>query len=427
MRPSSHSPAVLALLVFCSTLVAPARAQEDAVRAAMVAYIQSSPKDDAAAARKISDLCRGDLALIDRIIRSWKPLTVGHPGKPTAVKFKSRGQEWSYTVRVPNSYDGRKRFPVLVLPDHAAVDSAAGINFWLGDPASEKCVLFRPEISKYKEDTTRFPDQQFFAVDAAMAEVMHDAMVHLRLNFAVDPAAFIMTGLSQAGYYTWYYAASFPDDFAAIIPESSGGMGLRAAVLPLARNLSGLDVRILHAKGDQICPFADAQAMFDALQPLTTRKLELIAYEDADYGSDLFPDRHPGPHGLRLKNVLAWVEGHRREIPRTFTRVIRYRQQGHEGAWDIKPPADPMKAFTVTCTEMNGKVSCTAAGCTFLPPIADVVAGKVWEINGQHIGPKIDPAGAIIVFKKTGDPARVPGSQISVTPTRNPGTHPPGK
>jgi len=40
---------------------------------------------------------------------------------------------------------------------------------------------------------------------------MRDALVHLRLHYAADSGRISMTGLSQAGCYTWYYAVSFPD------------------------------------------------------------------------------------------------------------------------------------------------------------------------------------------------------------------------
>ena len=58
--------------------------------------------------------------------------------------------------------------------------------------------------------------------------------------------------------------------------------------------------------------------------------------------------RHPGPYDKRLSNVLPWGVTLKREIPRSFTRVIRYATQGFEGHFRITPPEKVDKAFTVT-------------------------------------------------------------------------------
>ncbi len=383
------------------------------VRAAITSYLKAPTGKDADALKKALGLLHGDVALAAEALRAHETLTVAKPGTYHGIKFTSLGQTWEYSIHLPASYDGKKRFPVLVLPDHGLVSPQDGIGFWENKKGAENLILFRPVILKYQEDEKRFPNQQFFIRDEAIAQVMHDALTHLRLNYAVDCDRFVMTGLSQAGYYTYYYAVSFPDDFAGIVPESAGGLSLHAGVLALARNLKDMNVRILHVEGDQIVPYADAQTMERALKDVGG-KVELITYHDSDYIGEPFPQRHPGPHHLRLKNVLEWIPNQQRTIPQTFTRVIRYPQQGNEGRWILTPPAKLTDTYTVTCSEKDGVLSIDKGSGIYLVSPEDVMAHKTFEVNGKEVGALPDLKLLLTRFKASGDPGRLAAAQISV-------------
>ena len=384
------------------------------VRAAVRDYLEAPPKKEAAALSKALALLKDDVALAAQALRTQAPLTKAKPGVAHGIAFGSGGQAWEYSVLLPKDYDGKRRFPVLVLPDHGSVSAEDGIGFWDGKDGVDEYVVFRPVIEKFQEDKRRFPDQAFFTRDQAMARVMEDALAHLRLHYAVDPDRLSMTGLSQAGYYTWYYAVTFPDAFAGVVPESAGGMAVRAAVLPLAQNLASVAVRILHAEGDQVCPYADAKAMRDAIAS-ASGKVELVTYTDADYGGAPFPKRHPGPHDKRLANVLPWGVTVRREIPRSFTRVIRYATQGLEGRFRVPPPEKPEKAFTVTCAEKDGALSADHAGVSYFVSPEDVVARRVFKVSGHDVTPKADLRLLLSSFKSHGDTGRLAAAEIRVT------------
>lgn len=211
------------------------------VAAAVEAYVRAPEGKDKSELDGACALLKNDVKAAAAAVRGLKPLTDGKPGTKHGLKFASGGSEWEYSIHLPDGYDGKRRFPVLVLPDHAAVDAESGIGFWRGKAGAEGLILFRPVIVKLKEDQKVFPNQQFLVVDQGLAAVMRDALTHLRLNYAVDDDRLTMTGLSQSGYYTWYYASSFPDDFAGIVPESSGGPAVRAAIRPLAATFSEKD------------------------------------------------------------------------------------------------------------------------------------------------------------------------------------------
>jgi len=381
------------------------------VASAVEAWLRAPAKKEQAALAKALTLLKGDVGLAAQALRTHAPLTTGKPGVQHGIAFASGGKAWEYSILLPKGYDGKKRFPVLVLPDHGLVDAAAGIGFWEGKDGVDAYVVFRPVIAKWQEDKDRLP-QGFFPRDQAMARVMADAMAHLRLNYAVDADRFVATGLSQAGFYTWYYGVSFPDAFAGLVPESAGGPAVQAAVLPLARNVAGLSVRILHAEGDQICPYADAVALRDALQAAKGR-VELVTYHDADYPGVPFPKRHPGPHNLRLSNVLPWGVTVTREIPASFTRVLRYAAtQGHEGRFRLPVPDDPTKPVTVTCEEKDGALSCDRPGAVYLVCPEDVVAGRVFTVGGKAVTPKGDVKLLLTSYKADGDRGRLVAAEI---------------
>ena len=383
-----------------------------AARKAVEDYLRAEGKAERAALEKALATLKDDVAVAAEALASHAPLAAAKPGTRHGLTLQSGGRSWGFPIRLPEGYDGKKRFPVLVLPDHGAVDPQAGIRFWEGKDGSEEYVLFRPVILKYQEDADRFSKAQFLVKDAPIARVMADALAHLRLHYAVDPDRFAMTGLSQAGFYTWYYAVSFPDQFAAIVPESAGGVAQRALVANVARNLVGISVRILHAEQDQVCPYADAVRMRDLLTQ-AGGKVELITYTDRDYPGGPFPNHHPGPHHLRLKNVLPWAREQKRVLPASFTRILRYPQQGLEGRFRVSPPSDATRPLTVAFSEGDGGVlSCDAPGAVYLVSPQDVVAKRVFRVGGKEVRPKADLRLLLTSFKALGDPSRMAAAEI---------------
>jgi len=393
----------------------PTRSVPAHLHQAITAYLMASDKEGPARLQKALGALKGDLRLAADALRTLPPLTQARPSTQHGLEFSSSGKAWEHSIHLPSGYDGKKRHAALVLPDHVSVDPEAAIGFWKDKPGADNYVLFRPVILKHKEDPTRFPDAQFFAVDQAIAAVMRDALVHLRRHYAVDPDRIALTGLSQAGYYAWYYAASFPDQFSAVIPESAGGMAVRAAVLPLASNLAAVAVRILHARGDGICPYADAVGMRDAIQKAGGR-VELITYEDSDYGGEPFPKRHPGPHHLRLQNVLPWAAEQRHAAPHRFTRVVRYRQQGFEGRFNVPPPAKAGEPITVKLSDENGVLSADRPKVGYLVAPDDVLSGREFKVGGKAVKPKADLKLLLESFKENHDAGRLAAAEVRVTP-----------
>lgn len=381
------------------------------VAAALKDYLSADTTKEKAALERVVKSVKGKLEIAAAAIRAATPLTEAKPGVYHNKIFKSNQTDWNYSIRLPNNYDGKKLYPVLVLPDHGSVDENSGVRIWEQSEHIDKFIIFRPVIVKFAEDKDKFPDQSFFGKGQAIAKVFNDALTHLRLHYAADPERLFMTGLSQAGYYSWYYSVSFPDQFACVIPESSGGAALLGGVLPLARNVANLNIRILHCDKDEICPYADAKKMESAIRE-AGGTAEFITYTESDYGGDPFPKFHPGPHSLRLKNVLPFGYSRSRNIPKTFSRVLKYSQQGFEGRFRIAPPSDPAKPITVNFKDDNGSISCDAKGAVYCISPDDILAKRGIKIGDAPVALKGDIALLFKTFKTTGDKGRLVAAEV---------------
>lgn len=107
------------------------------VAAAVEAYVRAPEGKDKSELDGACALLKNDVKMAAAAVRGLKPLTDGKPGTKHGLKFASGGSEWEYSIHLPDAYDGKRRFPVLVLPDHAAVDAESGIGFWRGKAGAE--------------------------------------------------------------------------------------------------------------------------------------------------------------------------------------------------------------------------------------------------------------------------------------------------
>ncbi len=380
------------------------------VSKAIASYLLAPPAREKALLRKALKALDGDLAAATAALRTMPALFRKRAGTYHGQPFESGGRQWEYSIHLPKKYNGRHRFPVLVLPDHSAVGPEAGINFWKGKRGAEDYILFRPVIVKYQTDRSRFPAQPLLR-DQAIAAVMRDALRHLRLHYAVDHDRFTMTGLSQAGYYTYYYAVSFPEEFAAIIPESAGGGAVDQGIRPLAASLAALQTRILHTEGDQITPYRSAEGMRDAIEA-AGGKVELITYTAKDYPGQPPEKFHPGPHNLRLRNVLPWAKEQRRKLPTGFTRVLRHPLQQDAGQFLVE--GSLKKPISVEVSAEAGELQGKGARLVYLVPPEVILEGGELKIKRKTVTPKADLQLMLRRFKAVPDPQRLAAAQVKI-------------
>lgn len=89
---------------------------------------------------------------------------------------------------------------------------------------------------------------------------LHALVTLLKARLRIDPQRVLATGLSLGGHGVWNWAASYPNDLAAIAPVCGYGDASRAC-----RALK-VPVRAYHGDADAVVPLAAQQACVDALR-----------------------------------------------------------------------------------------------------------------------------------------------------------------
>jgi hypothetical protein len=306
------------------------------------------------------------VAALDRLpVRP--PITAGVQQMGVLV----RGVTWRASIRLPERYDRQRRHPLLVLPDGDAEDADAAFARFAGDPAFADVILLRPGIDALRDDRVRFPIPGL-ASALTSVEVLHQTLAVARLSYAVDPERVVMFGRGRAASLVWLYGVTFPDDLAAVVPDTAPADAVRDACRPMLRNLAGVTVRSLHAR-------AAASSLVDARGMLEAARAAGVDAALEPYGPDDAASRlgaPPHPDAARRRVVGEAIAGARRRIPTSFTRVMRFRLQGDEGRFRVPPPATPAEGFTVTCGHDGGVVTCDRRGVVYLAGLDDLPTPK---------------------------------------------------
>jgi predicted peptidase len=148
-----------------------------------------------------------------------------------------------------------------------------------------------------------FPHQKW------KAESLQVLLEHLKETVEFDHSRIYLSGFSMGGYGTWLWAATYPDNFAAIAPMAGGiGIGGPKDVSPDLEqwldNLATIPTWIFHGGGDTVVPVQRSEQMY---QGLRQRGLK-------DLGLTIIPS---GNHNIQgnYKNpkLYNWMLKHRTE------------------------------------------------------------------------------------------------------------------
>ena len=362
------------------------------------------------------------VAALDRL-----PVRPPSTSSVQAMGVVVRGVTWWASVRLPEGYDVRRRHPLLVLPDGDAEDADAALARFAGDPAFADVVLLRPEIDALRDDRARFPDPGLLASALTSVEVLHMALAVARLHYAVDPERVVLFGRGRAASLVWLYGVTFPDDLAAVVPDTAPDDEVRDACRPMLRNLAGVTVRSLHAR-------AAASSLVDARGMLEAAHAAGVDAALEPYGPDDAASRlgvPPHPDAARRRVVGEAIAGARRRIPTSFTREMRFRLQGDEGRFRVPPPATPAEGFTVTCGHDGGVVTCDRRGVVYLAGLDDLPtpklvrlpdgtearsAGRTLRVGGRGVRPSFDPLLLLSTYRRTGDRGRLVAAEVPLDP-----------
>jgi predicted peptidase len=184
--------------------------------------------------------------------------------------------EYKYQVFVPDNWTPKKKWPVILFLHGAGervedglIQTEVGIGRAIRrDRSRVPAIVVMPQCRK-----------DVWWTDSAMGNVAMAALDQAQKEFHGDSARIYLTGLSMGGYGTWYLAAKYPGEFAAIVPICGG------ILMPdLSRKQSPDDskpyaetaakigkntpVWIFHGGDDPVVPVAESQRMAAAMKAL---------------------------------------------------------------------------------------------------------------------------------------------------------------
>jgi predicted peptidase len=190
----------------------------------------------------------------------------------------SGGMTYRYQVYVPNTWNKRQKWPVLLFlhgygerGSDGLLQTDVGIGHAIRTHADRyQLVIVIPQCSNTSLWTN--PAMEEMAL-AALAQSVHE--------FKGDRDRLYLSGLSMGGYGTWDMAARYPGKFAALAPVCGG---LRAPGLPelhssllddpkitdayaeTARRIGRTPIWVFHGGADPVVPVEESRKMVEALK-----------------------------------------------------------------------------------------------------------------------------------------------------------------
>lgn len=207
---------------------------------------------------------------------------------------------WPWAAHVPSDYTGERPFPLLVYLAGNSGPVMEGVL--IGGPAavgSGYLVVFPEANGLWWEPHAT----------AALDELLRDVL----REFRVDPERIYLSGLSNGGTGTYYYATRWPHRFTAAVSAMGGGAFVSFLDPPFPENATHLPLLFLHGERDATIP---AEA--------TRRTVERFRGHRATLEARYFPDRG---HGIALGRgddglTFRFLQRHE---GRAWPRELRFR------------------------------------------------------------------------------------------------------
>jgi predicted peptidase len=194
-----------------------------------------------------------------------------------------QGVTYKYQVFVPDTWDSRKKSPIILFLHGAGERGDDGIqqtDIGIGtelrvDRGRIPAIVVMPQCRK-----------NYYWVEPPMDDLAIATLDAATREFHGDPQRTYLTGISMGGYGTWHLAEKYPGRFAALV-AICGGIHAPAATLKAhpelakwtstddpksyaaaAAKIGKVPVWIFHGADDDIVPVTESQRMFAALKAL---------------------------------------------------------------------------------------------------------------------------------------------------------------
>ncbi len=224
-------------------------------------------------------------------------LTTGDEIRTGFVHHKPTASRASYSTYVPEKYDPKRAWP-LVLALHGSVGSGAEyLLTWLRPAKSHGYIVLSP---KSLERTWSIEQP---ALDIRSILVM---LTELTRAYNIDTNRLFVSGLSDGGTFSYALGLHCPHLFAGIAPIASA----LPPQYPLGR-AKNLPVLLVHGKQDSIFPVASARAAHARFQDHQFKDVSYI--ELSDWG-------HAYTYSINESHVIPWFNTHSKLSPMATTK-----------------------------------------------------------------------------------------------------------
>ncbi len=208
-----------------------------------------------------------------------QPIPVPREDSETTPGFhlrtlKSGGDERKYTVYIPQGYDGKKTFPVVLFLHGSGESGKYGIR--AAQVGIGPAIYNNPEnfpaiavIPQARQTWSAASDDAKAAL-AALDEVLE--------SLKVDSKRVALTGLSMGGHGAWEIAAAHPERFSAVAPICGG------ASVELAKSLAAAPVWAVVGDNDREQTVLGMRRMVEAINE-AGGKAKLTEYRDVGHNS----------------------------------------------------------------------------------------------------------------------------------------------
>jgi pimeloyl-ACP methyl ester carboxylesterase len=231
---------------------------------------------------------------------SWQPV-----GTTPQVLNTEAARGWPYLVRIPEEYRGDEPFPLLVYLSGNAGPSIEGALLADEGVAGTGYLVVYPHAAGL----------WWHSKPTAMVSALLDDLLR---RYNVDTRRIYLSGLSNGGTGTLYYATLWPHRFAAAVSAMGAGLWMPEVEPdndPLPRNSDNLPMLFLHGDKD---PVINADATRDTVETMSSRPAPLESHIFPERGHEIMMGR--GDDGMTL-DFLRRFE--RNPFPRTVNFQAR--------------------------------------------------------------------------------------------------------
>jgi predicted esterase len=242
----------------------------------------------------------GDLAALERAIRSGRPYGPQPVGIFPDERIVLRNRTYQFSLYVPASYRPSESYGLVVCLHGAGFSGDAYIERWQ-PRLNDHYILVCPSYPMGAWYTRRAED----LVLAVIREVER--------RYHIDPDRVFLTGMSNGGIGAWLIGMHHAPLFAGIAPMASG---LDDVLFPFLENLRSTPAYIIHGSQDEVMPVELSRKLDEALDHLGYPHV----YREHERthpmaGGHFFPREE-------LPALVQWFDTqHRSETPTSLTVV----------------------------------------------------------------------------------------------------------